>query len=67
MSSLNEFNPAIVLVGLVPIESLYHFTPLISLINSNLCSTPLNSFIAFTIISVSTRDFVAPIAAAIFS
>ena len=33
------------LEGEVLAESLYHFTPFISLTNSNLCSTPTNFFI----------------------
>ena len=67
MSSSNEFKPAIVLVGDELTESLYHFTSLISLTNSNLCSTGLNSFTAFTAVSISTKVFVAAIAVAIFS
>lgn len=65
--SSKDFKPAIVLVGLVPIESLYHFTPSNSLINSSLCCTPLNFSTAFAAFSTSTNDFVAAIAAQIFS
>ena len=66
MFSLNAFSPEIVLVGEELAESLYHFTPSISLTNSILCSTGLNFFIASTATSVSTNVFVAARAVAIF-
>ena len=62
ISSSKEFNPAIVLVGLDAIESLYHLTLFISLTNSNLCLTPWNFFIASFCPSTSTKSFVAAIA-----
>ena len=67
ISSSNEFNPAIVLVGEELTESLYHFTPSISLINSNRCSTGLNCFTASIATSVSTSVLVEANAVAIFS
>ena len=67
MGSVNEFNPAIVLVGLDDTESLYHFTPLISLTNSILCSTPLNFFITSIDLSKSIRSTIAVKQAQIFS
>ena len=66
MFSLKAFIPDKVLVGEELAESLYHFTPFISLTNSILCSTGLNSFIALTATSVSTSVFVAANAVAIF-
>ena len=65
--SSKELSPAIVLVGLEAIESLYHFTPSNSRINSILCSTPLKSNTAFICVSKSTKDAVADNAAHIFS
>ena len=67
ISSSKAFSPANVLVGEVLAESLYHFTPSISLINSNLCATGLNSFTAFIASSIFTNVFVAAIAAVTFS
>ena len=64
--SLKAFIPDKVLVGEELAESLYHLTPSISLINSILCSTGLNSFIASTATSISTKVFVAAKAVAIF-
>ena len=60
------FNPDKVLEGEELAESLYHFAPSISSINSILCSTGLNSLIAFTAVSISTRLAVAAMAVAIF-
>ena len=67
MFSSKDFNPAIVLVGLEAIESLYHFAPFISFTNSSLCSTPGNLLIAFAWFSTFTNLLVAAIAAHIFS
>ena len=63
MFSSKDFNPAIVLVGLEAIESLYHFAPFISFTNSSLCSTPGNLLIAFAWFSTFTNLLVAAIAA----
>ena len=62
-----EFKPAIVLVGLEPIESLYHLTPFNSLTNSNLCSRPEKLAIASKDFSISTISYIADIQAHIFS
>ena len=67
ISSSKEFKPAIVLVGLDAIESLYHLLLFISLTNSSLCVTPSKFFIAVTWSSISTKSFVAAIAAHIFA